>query len=172
MPKDSHELASICLSPALLPHRRVASFTYGGPSGWRGRSAVGAAAAILGIAPDNCSRSSRSPNCGKKILITLIFLVVYRIGYYIPLPMVDQAKLAEKMASRPAGRSARCSGSCRMFSGGNLSSACIFALGIMPYISASIIIQLLAQRRAAVAGAAAQGRRERAEEDQRDTPAT
>ena len=56
-----------------------------------------------------------------------------------------------------------------MFSGGDLSHATMFGLGIMPYISASIIFQLLAQR-LSPAGEAEEGRRERAEEDQRIHP--
>src|SRR5215212_5454477 len=84
------------------------------------------------------------PELRRKILITLLFLVIYRIGYSIPLPMVDQAKLAKKMAEQASGAYGQLLGLVSTFSGGNLSNACIFALGIMPYISASIILQLLA----------------------------
>src|SRR4051794_20360021 len=84
------------------------------------------------------------PELRRKILITLLFLVVYRIGYSIPLPMVDQAKLAKKMAEQTGGAYGQLLGLVSTFSGGNLSNACIFAMGIMPYISASIILQLLA----------------------------
>jgi preprotein translocase subunit SecY len=84
------------------------------------------------------------PELRKKIFITLIFLAVYRIGYYVPLPMVDQAKLQEKLANAQSGALGQVLGFVSMFSGGNLSQACIFSMGIMPYISASIIIQLLA----------------------------
>ncbi|MFO0804968.1 MAG: preprotein translocase subunit SecY [Gemmataceae bacterium] len=84
------------------------------------------------------------PELRKKIFITLIFLAVYRIGYYIPLPMVDQVKLGEKLANAQSGALGQVLGFVSMFSGGNLSQACIFSMGIMPYISASIIIQLLA----------------------------
>jgi preprotein translocase subunit SecY len=84
------------------------------------------------------------PELRKKIFITLIFLAVYRIGYYVPLPMIDHAKMAEKMAQAQTGALGQVLGFVSLFSGGNLSSATIFALGIMPYISASIIIQLLA----------------------------
>jgi len=84
------------------------------------------------------------PELRKKIFITLIFLAVYRIGYYIPLPMVDHAKMAERMSQAQGGALGQVIGFVSLFSGGNLSSACIFALGIMPYISSSIIIQLLA----------------------------
>jgi preprotein translocase subunit SecY len=84
------------------------------------------------------------PELRRKILITLLFLVVYRIGYAIPLPMVDQEKLAKKMAEQSGGTMGQMLGLVSTFSGGNLSNATIFALGIMPYISASIILQLLA----------------------------
>jgi preprotein translocase subunit SecY len=84
------------------------------------------------------------PELRRKILITLLFLVIYRIGYAIPLPMVDQDKLAKKMAEQSGGAMGQMLGLVSTFSGGNLSNATIFALGIMPYISASIILQLLA----------------------------
>jgi len=84
------------------------------------------------------------PELRRKIFITLLFLVVYRIGYSIPLPMVDQVKLAKKVAEQSQGAMGQVLGLVSTFSGGNLSNATIFALGIMPYISASIILQLLA----------------------------
>jgi preprotein translocase subunit SecY len=84
------------------------------------------------------------PELRKKIFITLIFLAVYRIGYYVPLPMIDHVRMAEKMAQAQSGALGQVLGFVSMFSGGNLSTACIFSMGIMPYISASIIIQLLA----------------------------
>jgi preprotein translocase subunit SecY len=73
----------------------------------------------------------------------LLFLAVYRIGYFIPLPVVDQVRLAEKMDQAAGGALGRVIGTLSMLSGGNLSQGTIFALGIMPYISASIIMQLL-----------------------------
>src|SRR5579863_1044423 len=79
----------------------------------------------------------------QKILLTLLFLAIYRIGYAIPLPFIDQSK----MPSRTGGAGSALGnilGFVSMFSGGNLSQATIFGLGIMPYISASIIFQLLA----------------------------
>jgi len=83
------------------------------------------------------------PELRRKIFITLLFLAAYRIGYYVPLPMIDQALLAEKMANSGGGTLGKVLGFVSLFSGGNLSQSCIFALGIMPYISASIIMQLL-----------------------------
>ncbi|HVB37289.1 MAG TPA: preprotein translocase subunit SecY [Vicinamibacterales bacterium] len=75
----------------------------------------------------------------KRILFTLALLGVYRIGNHIPTPGVNAAALAE--LARQAQNTMF--GLYDMFSGGNLSKMTIFALGIMPYISASIILQLL-----------------------------
>jgi preprotein translocase subunit SecY len=76
----------------------------------------------------------------QKILITLLFLAIYRIGFHVPLPIINQYKMAQKMAGSDEG----ILGLISMFSGGSLSQSTVFALGIMPYISASIIFQLLA----------------------------
>jgi preprotein translocase subunit SecY len=83
------------------------------------------------------------PELRRKIFITLLFLMVYRIGYYVPLPMIDQDRMAAKMQQQATGSFGQILGFVSLFSGGDLSQGCIFALGIMPYISASIIIQLL-----------------------------
>src|SRR6266568_7717212 len=83
------------------------------------------------------------PELTRKIVITLILLSVYRIGYYIPVPFIDQDKLAEKMNTQ-GGALGQVLGFVAMFSGGNLTQSSIIALGIMPYISSSIIFQLLA----------------------------
>jgi preprotein translocase subunit SecY len=83
------------------------------------------------------------PELRRKIFITLAFLAVYRIGYFIPLPMIDQAILAENMRKAGGGAFGQVLSFVSLFSGGNLSNSCIFSLGIMPYISASIIMQLL-----------------------------
>jgi preprotein translocase subunit SecY len=80
----------------------------------------------------------RIPELKSRILFTLAMLAVYRLGSHIPTPGVNGAALAEMMAS--AGSMF---GFYDMFTGGNFQNATIFALGIMPYISASIIIQLL-----------------------------
>src|SRR5579864_6660365 len=74
-----------------------------------------------------------------RVLFTLGMLGVYRIGHHIPTPGVNIAALEE--LSRQASNTMF--GLYDMFSGGNLSRVTIFALGIMPYISASIILQLL-----------------------------
>jgi preprotein translocase subunit SecY len=79
------------------------------------------------------------PELKRKVFFTLGILVVYRIGAHIPTPGINAAALAEVMA-RMAGT---IMGFFDMFSGGALSRLTIFALGIMPYISASIILQLM-----------------------------
>ncbi|HYT88163.1 MAG TPA: hypothetical protein VEL76_05550, partial [Gemmataceae bacterium] len=76
----------------------------------------------------------------QKIVITFLFLAIYRIGFHIPLPMIDQREMARAMKGSEEG----ILGMISMFSGGSLSQSTIFGLGIMPYISASIIFQLLA----------------------------
>src|SRR6516165_2486632 len=82
------------------------------------------------------------PELRQKILLTLLFLAIYRIGYSIPLPYIDQAKMSKNLGG--GGPLGQVLGYVSLFSGGNLSQATIFGLGIMPYISASIIFQLLA----------------------------
>ncbi|HZT78644.1 MAG TPA: preprotein translocase subunit SecY [Gemmataceae bacterium] len=84
------------------------------------------------------------PELRQKILITLLFLAIYRIGYYVPLPFIDQGRLEENMRSSQSGALGQALGLVSMFSGGTLSQAVIFSWGVMPYISASIIFQLLA----------------------------
>src|SRR5262245_37080168 len=81
------------------------------------------------------------PELRQKILLTLLFLAIYRIGFSIPLPFVDQRKMTQAMGA--GGALGNVLNFVSMFSGGNLSHATVFGLGIMPYISASIIFQLL-----------------------------
>ncbi len=83
------------------------------------------------------------PDLRKKILITLGLIAVYRIGTYIPTPGIDGAKLAQFFASLAQTSGGALFGIMNMFSGGAISRLTIFALGIMPYISSSIILQLL-----------------------------
>jgi preprotein translocase subunit SecY len=75
----------------------------------------------------------------KKILFTLGFLALYRIGVHVPIPGVNSEALAEFFRTQGANLF----GMFNMFSGGALERFSIFALGVMPYISASIIAQLL-----------------------------
>ncbi len=76
----------------------------------------------------------------QRIFFTLGLLIVYRLGTYIPVPGIDGQALRDFMSNAGAGLG----GILNMFTGGAISRMGIFALGIMPYISASIIIQLLA----------------------------
>ncbi|CCH50550.1 Preprotein translocase subunit secY [Pseudodesulfovibrio piezophilus C1TLV30] len=82
---------------------------------------------------------ARVPELKNKLLWTFALLAVYRMGIHIPIPGVDSAALAEFFAQAQN----TLFGIFDMFSGGGLSKMSIFALGIMPYISASIILQLL-----------------------------
>lgn len=75
----------------------------------------------------------------KRILFTIGIILIYRLGSYIVLPGVDPNQLAELQRQSSSGLL----GLLNMFSGGAFSNASIFALGIMPYITASIVIQLL-----------------------------
>jgi len=81
------------------------------------------------------------PDLRKRVLFTLGLLAVYRVGHVIPLPGIDPQALNAFMEQAASNSMF---GLYDMFSGGNLSRITIFALGIMPYISASIILQLLA----------------------------
>ncbi|GAA0308951.1 preprotein translocase subunit SecY [Rhodovulum strictum] len=76
----------------------------------------------------------------QRIFYTLGLLIVYRLGTYIPVPGIDGVELRNFMDQAAAGLG----GILSMFTGGALGRMGIFALGIMPYISASIIVQLLA----------------------------
>jgi preprotein translocase subunit SecY len=79
------------------------------------------------------------PELKKRILFTLALLIVYRIGVHVPVPGIDTSALASFFA-RAEGT---IFGIFNMFSGGAFERLSVFALGIMPYISASIILQLL-----------------------------
>jgi preprotein translocase subunit SecY len=87
----------------------------------------------------------RIPELRKKILFTLGLLVIYRLGFHIPLPGIDQNLMAEAIKSEGgAGGFGQLAAAFALFTGGDLQQSTIFGLGIMPYISASIIFQLLA----------------------------
>ena len=87
----------------------------------------------------------RVPELRNKVLFTLFMLAIYRVGYHIPLPAVDQAAFEESIANQSQDSAAARLGSyLSLFSGGSLQQSTIFGLGVMPYISASIIFQLLA----------------------------
>ncbi|MFQ5444831.1 MAG: preprotein translocase subunit SecY, partial [Nitrospinales bacterium] len=88
---------------------------------------------------DSFGNIFKIPELKRRILFTLGILAVYRIGAHVPTPGIDGAALAEVFA-RAQGTIL---GFFDMFSGGALRRLTIFALGIMPYISSSIILQLL-----------------------------
>jgi len=77
-----------------------------------------------------------------KIAFTLALLCIYRIGFYVPLPGLDSDKVAQ-MLGKAGGAWGEALQYITMFTGGNLRQSTLFGLGIMPYISASIIFQLL-----------------------------
>ena len=89
----------------------------------------------------------RVPELRNKVLFTLFMLAIYRIGFHIPLPGVDQEafkKMAEQQnKGKDTSAASRMINYVSIFSGGSLSQSTIFGLGVMPYISASIIFQLL-----------------------------
>src|SRR6202140_2790564 len=82
---------------------------------------------------------SKATELKKRIWFTLGALLVYRLGTYIPVPGVDAAVMGEMLSQHGGG----ILGMFDMFSGGALGRMTVFALNIMPYISASIIVQLM-----------------------------
>lgn len=84
------------------------------------------------------------PELRSKVLFTLAIIAVYRLGSYVPTPGIDGVALSRFFQSIAQSAGGQLFGIMGMFSGGALQKATIFALGIMPYISASIILQLLA----------------------------
>ncbi|MBU0754768.1 MAG: preprotein translocase subunit SecY, partial [Planctomycetes bacterium] len=85
----------------------------------------------------------RIPELRKKIFLTLGLLVVYRIGFHIPLPGVDYSKLEQIQQHHAQGGMEMIFGLMSTLSGGALGTFFIFTLGVMPYISSSIIMSLL-----------------------------
>ncbi|AHA28255.1 preprotein translocase subunit SecY [Candidatus Liberibacter americanus] len=85
------------------------------------------------------SSFSKAKDLRNKILFTIFALVVCRIGTYVPLPGIDPVAYARSFQSKSSG----IFGLFNMFSGGAVERMAVFALGIMPYISASIIVQLV-----------------------------
>ncbi len=87
----------------------------------------------------NTSFFSKSNDLRNRILFTILILSIYRLGTYVPLPGIDPESLKTVMDSNQKGLL----GMFNIFSGGAVQRMAIFALGIMPYISSSIIVQLL-----------------------------
>jgi preprotein translocase subunit SecY len=87
--------------------------------------------------------SFRIPDLKKRLLVTGALFIVYRIGCFVPTPGIDGVALATFFARVAKSQGGTLFGIVDMFSGGAMSKLTIFALGIMPYISSSIIMQLL-----------------------------
>ena len=87
----------------------------------------------------NYGAFAKAEELKKRIWFTLAALVVYRLGTYIPIPGINPAAFAESFRAQSSG----ILGMFNMFSGGAVERMAIFALNIMPYISASIIMQLM-----------------------------
>jgi preprotein translocase subunit SecY len=83
------------------------------------------------------------PDLKRRLIITGALIAVYRVGCYIPTPGIDGTALAEFFARISRTQGGTIFGIINMFSGGAMEKLTIFALGIMPYISSSIIMQLL-----------------------------
>ena len=88
---------------------------------------------------ENLKSITEIPDLRKRILFTLLMLAVYRLGSFVPTPGINPKVLEQAMSS--LGNTLF--GLLSMFSGGSLGRLTVFALGIMPYITASIILQLL-----------------------------
>jgi preprotein translocase subunit SecY len=88
----------------------------------------------------NLKNVFKIPDLRNKILFTLAMVAIYRLGAHIPVPGIDAGAVAQ---FRESARTQGAVGYLNLFSGGALSSFAVFALGIMPYITASIIIQVL-----------------------------
>ena len=86
------------------------------------------------------------PELRNKIIFTIAMLMIYRVGFHIAVPCFDQSKIAAAVGSRdtdsPLGRAAEYM---QIFTGGTLDNSSLFGLGIMPYITASIILMLLGE---------------------------
>ena len=81
----------------------------------------------------------RLPDLRNKILFTLFIIAVYRFGSYVPVPVVDFARIRSALEAGEGGFLQLIN----LFSGGALGQMAVFGLGIMPYITSSIIMQLL-----------------------------
>ena len=86
-------------------------------------------------------RAFKTPDLRKKLLFTLAVISIFRLGSHVPTPGVSYVEI-QKCQPAP-GTSSGFMGLANLFSGGALLQLSVFALGIMPYITASIIIQLL-----------------------------
>ena len=88
---------------------------------------------------EDSNLSTNSSDLRNRIFFTIFILCIYRLGTYVPIAGIDPNSLSEIMSSSQKGLL----GMFNVFSGGAVQRMAIFALGIMPYISSSIIVQLL-----------------------------
>lgn len=86
------------------------------------------------------ARAFRTPDLRRKLLFTIAIMAIFRVGSFIPTPGVDYANVQQCIDTQGQNNLL---GMVNLFSGGALLQLSIFALGIMPYITASIIVQLL-----------------------------
>ncbi|MBE7417105.1 MAG: preprotein translocase subunit SecY [Ideonella sp.] len=93
----------------------------------------------MATSANQLAKSGKFGDLRRRLVFLLLALVVYRVGAHIPVPGIDPAQLEELFKSQAGGILSLFN----MFSGGALSRFTVFALGIMPYISASIIMQLM-----------------------------
>jgi len=93
----------------------------------------------VAIQPAALAKAGKFGDLKRRLVFLLLALVVYRVGAHIPVPGIDPDQLAQLFRGQQGG----ILGMFNLFSGGALSRFTVFALGIMPYISASIIMQLL-----------------------------
>ncbi|MBA4110044.1 MAG: preprotein translocase subunit SecY [Leptothrix sp. (in: Bacteria)] len=93
----------------------------------------------MATSPNQLAQSGKFGDLQRRLVFLLLALVVYRIGAHIPVPGIDPAQLQQLFKGQQGGILSLFN----MFSGGALSRFTVFALGIMPYISASIIMQMM-----------------------------
>jgi preprotein translocase subunit SecY len=93
----------------------------------------------LATTANQLAKSGKFGDLRRRLVFLLLALVVYRVGAHIPVPGIDPAQLQEMFNQQQGGILSLFN----MFSGGSLERVAVFALGIMPYISASIIMQLM-----------------------------
>jgi preprotein translocase subunit SecY len=89
------------------------------------------------------SRAFRTPDLRNKLLFTLGIIVLFRLGSVLPTPGVNTINVQQCLKEAQSGDAANIYGMVQLFSGGALLKLSVFALGIMPYITSSIILQLL-----------------------------
>lgn len=94
----------------------------------------------MAFTPSGLASSGKFSDLRKRLVFLLLALIVYRVGAHVPVPGIDPVQLKTLFNSQQGG----ILGMFNMFSGGALSRFTVFALGIMPYISASIVMQLAA----------------------------